>query len=164
MTSEQHNKYLAYSFFAYAGFQVFWLLLMAAWMYFVFMVLPPGRPGGPEFPMAFFGVFVALMAVFQMIFTAPSLIAGYGLLKQKKWGRIAGIVGGITAAMSVPIGTAVCVYAMWFLLGDKGKEFYEKVTDVWNPGMLSEAEVPPWESEDIREAEVIREPRPSDWR
>jgi len=28
MTSDQHNRYVAYSFLAYAGFQAFWLLIM----------------------------------------------------------------------------------------------------------------------------------------
>jgi hypothetical protein len=40
MTSEQHNRYVAYSFLAYAGFQAFWLLIMILWFYFIFGALP----------------------------------------------------------------------------------------------------------------------------
>lgn len=123
MTNEQHNKYIAYSFFAYAGFQLFWLLVMGLFFAFFFGSMP-SRPGEPEMPFAFFGIFFAFMVVFQLIFTAPAAIAGWAMLKQKPWARIAGIVGAVMAAMSVPIGTAACVYALWFWMGDNWKEVY----------------------------------------
>jgi hypothetical protein len=164
MTDEQHNKYLAYSFFAYSGFQVFWLMLISVWMYLFFTFMPT-RPGQPDLPIEFFGLFFAIMALVQIIFTLPSVIAGYGLLKQKSWGRIAGIIGGVTASMSVPIGTAVCVYAMWFLLSDKGKGFYEAVKEDLPATRLGlrESTFRPWE-EQAATAEHMKEPRPSDWR
>ena len=164
MTNEQHNKYLAYSFFAYAGFQVFWLILIGLWIY-LWLSLMQGRPGQPDFPIEFFGLFFAIMVVMQMIFTIPSVVAGYGLLKRKSWARIAGIIGGVTASMSVPVGTAVCVYAMWFLLADKGKDFYgsAKSPERSDQPSLRESSVRPWE-EEFGAQNSVREPRPADWR
>lgn len=123
MTDEQHNKYIAYSFLAHGAFQVFMLAFMVAIM--MLMMYVPVQPGQPEFPTEIYGLFIALMFVFQMAFTFPSFIAAYGLLKRKSWARIASIIAGVVAAMSVPVGTAACVYSMWFFLGDRWKSVYE---------------------------------------
>lgn len=122
MTGEEHNKYIAYIFLAHGGLQLLMLLLLAV-MFFVFLSvpMPPGEPGPPP---AFFGVFFALMFIFQTVFTTPSFIAAYALLKRKNWARIASIIAAVLAAMSVPVGTAACVYALWFFFGDEWKGVY----------------------------------------
>ena len=79
--------------------------------------------------------------------------------------RLAGIVGAVTAAMSVPAGTAVCVYALWFLLGEKWKDVYSASTlrGGGRPWELHEAAGPArWSTQTERES--VRPPRPSDWR
>jgi len=123
MTDEQHNKYIAFSFLAHGSFQLLMLLLMGLWFYFIFSSFP-GRPGDPAPPMEFFGFFFAFMFVFQMLFTAPAFIAAYALLKRKSWARIASIIAGVLSAMSVPIGTAACVYAFWFFFSENCKSIY----------------------------------------
>ena len=120
MTDEQHNRYVAYSFLAYAGFQGFWLLMMVLWFTFVFGSIP----GEPDMPFPFFGLIFGFMFVFFSIFTIPSVIAGWAMLKRKPWARTAGIVAAVLAATSAPIGTAACVYSMWFWFSDKWKTVY----------------------------------------
>ena len=164
MTSEQHNKYLGISFFIYSGFQAFFLLLMLAWFYFISSGLP-NPPGDPAPPIEFFGFFFAFMTIFQLIFTAPAVVAGWAVLTKKKWARMASIVGAVMSSMSFPIGTAVCVYALWFFLGDKWKEVYEAPfyssqfpaaglndADAWDPAF----------EEKVRQPEY--QPKPGDWR
>src|SRR5688572_23918569 len=68
MTNEQHNKYIAYSFFGYVGFQLFWLLVMGLFFAFFFRSIP-SNPGDPGPPFAFFGIFFVFMFVFQLLFT-----------------------------------------------------------------------------------------------
>lgn len=123
MTNEEHNRYVAYSFFAYAGLQLFWLVVMLVWFGFIFGSFP-SRPGEPEMPAAFFGIIFVFLLVFTLIFTAPAVLAGWAMLKRKEWARVAGIVGAVLAAASMPVGTGVCVYALWFLLGENWKEVY----------------------------------------
>lgn len=122
MTDEQHNKYIAYTFLGHAGFQLLMLAFMAAmfWM----MSRSPFAPGAPPPPRELFIFMIGFMTVFQLLFTTPSLIAAYALLKKKSWARIAAIVAGVVSAMNVPIGTAACVYSLWFFLGDNWKSVY----------------------------------------
>ncbi|HVF87817.1 MAG TPA: hypothetical protein VM866_09515 [Pyrinomonadaceae bacterium] len=167
MTNEQHNKYLGISFLIHGGFQFFWMLLMSL-MFFFFFRSFPGQPGEPGPPPEFFLIFIGFMMVFQLIFTVPSIIAGYALLKRKSWARLAGIIGGIVAAMSFPIGTAVCVYAIWFLLGEGWKEIYSQ-TGGLNGSLrheLPHAGDSSWWAEQNRKMkeETFSPPPPSDWR
>lgn len=124
MTGEEHNKYLAYSFLAHGAFQVFWMLAMSLFFLF-FMTSIPQQSRGDDPPAGVFIFFIGFIVLIQMIFAAPSFIAGYALWKRKRWARIAGIIGAVMAGASFPIGTAVCVYAFWFLLSDRGKSMYE---------------------------------------
>lgn len=133
MTDEQHNRYIAWSFLAHAGFQLLMLIMIVAiFSVFLFVPIEPGKPGPP--PKAFFGVMIAFMTVFQLLFAAPSMIAAYGLLKRKSWARIASIVAAVISAMNVPIGTAACVYSLWFFLGENWKSVYpEKACETRQP-------------------------------
>ena len=73
MTSDQHNRYVAYSFLAYAGFQAFWLLIMILWFYVIFGVLPD-RPGNPGFPPQMIVLMIGFMSVFFIFLTLPAVI------------------------------------------------------------------------------------------
>lgn len=125
MTKEEHNKYLAYSHLGYGAFQILMMLMMIAFAIIIFGVAAAGDTKG-EFPAGLIAAIVIVGFFFQLLFTAPSLIAGFGLLKRKQWAKTATIIAGVLAAMSFPIGTAVCVYTFWFLFGENGKELYER--------------------------------------
>jgi hypothetical protein len=124
-TTEEHNKYLAYSHLGYAAFQFLMMLGMLAFSLIIFGGIAANDTSG-EFPAGFVAAIMIVMGLFQLIFTAPSAIAGYGLLKRKQWAKTWGIIAGVMAAMSFPLGTAVCVYTFWFLFGESGKDFYSK--------------------------------------
>lgn len=129
MTNEEHNKYIAYAFFGHAGFQFLMLLFMAAMFGMVLFI--PGNPGEPGPPKAFFAFIIAFMTVFQMMFIIPSVLTGYALLKRKSWARIASIIAGVVAAMSVPFwNRRVCLCSVVFSgrqlerdLSDKAEQF-----------------------------------------
>jgi hypothetical protein len=58
------------------------------------------------------GIFVALLIAVMCL---PSIIAGWGLLKRKRWSRMLGIVLGAISLLSVPVGTLLGIYAIWAL-------------------------------------------------
>lgn len=103
------------------------LALMAAMFSVFFFIEPP--PGQPPPPRAFFAGMIIFFSIFYLLFTLPSVIAAYALLKKKSWARIASIVAAVISAMNVPIGTAACVYALWFFLGDNWKAIYSEDSD-----------------------------------
>jgi hypothetical protein len=57
----------------------------------------------------------ALMLVILAI-SAPSIIAGVGLLKFQPWARILTLILSALHLFSIPIGTALGVYGLWVLL------------------------------------------------
>ena len=165
MTNEEHNKYLGISFLVHGGIQLVFMLLIAAFFAFFISVVPDNPGRGDEPPVAFFIVFGVVMFVFQLVFTAPAFIAAYGLLKRKSWARIASMVGAVMAGMSFPIGTAVCVYALWFMVGEGWKEVYPQAAAPARGALPHHGEYIPWEEQARRAArEKAPPPPPPDWR
>jgi hypothetical protein len=166
MTNEEHNKYISWVFLAHAGFQ---LLMLAMFVLMFSAILSiPGRPGAPPPPREFFGFMIAFMTVFQLIFTVPSLVAAYALRKRKPWARVAAIVAGVVGAMNVPIGTAACVYSLWFFLGDYWKDVYPgQAGSKMSPAQLPEYDHVKWEGgfkTDEQGRAVFTQAEPPDWR
>lgn len=161
MDAEKHNKYLAYAHFGYAGFHLLWSLLIVGFV-MAMLSVAPGTNGPPPF---FFGVLFLMILVMQLFFTLPSAVAGYALLKRKSWAKIAAIIAAATAAMSVPLGTAVCVYTFVFLFSDEGKQFYDADA---KPAMRPVANLfaPPEERSAPRDADYTYAPpsEPPNWR
>jgi len=50
-----------------------------------------------------------------LVIGIPSLIAGVGLLKKKRWARVVAIMVAILAVTSFPIGTGAGIYTLWVL-------------------------------------------------
>ena len=67
---------------------------------------------------------MAVIVLFSLVFTIPSFIAGYGLRKRKSWAKLWGVIAGVVAGMNFPLGTALSVYSIWFLIGEGGRELY----------------------------------------
>ena len=78
------------------------------------------------------------------LLTVPSVIAGYGLLKQKSWARTSGLIAGALATTSAPFGILLCIYTLWFLLGEGGKEMYDNRRQVRAGHYVPPREMPNW--------------------
>lgn len=63
------------------------------------------------------GLFIALLSL-------PGVIAGYGLLTRKSWGRLLALVVAVLGLLNFPIGTAVGVYALWVLLQQEASYYF----------------------------------------
>lgn len=75
-------------------------------------------------PPTFVAMIFVFIGAFSVVKTIPSFVAGYALLRRRSWAKVAGIVGGVVAATSFPIGTAVGAYTLWFLFSEQGKQVY----------------------------------------
>jgi hypothetical protein len=158
LTPEEHNKYLGWSHIVYGSMFLGFMLLMVGFMFAV-GGLAATDPNGP--PAFMFGLMGLFFAVVYGAMTIPSFIAGYGLLKRKSWAKTAAIIGGVLAAMSFPVGTAVCVYTFWFLFSDPGKFLYDKTSYALPPGRQAWANVT---VNQPREQQYAPPQTPPDWR
>jgi hypothetical protein len=163
-TPEQHNKYLAYAHLAYgtlsALFTVAFLVMFGAMFVFVANA-PVGNNASPPPPPAFFVIIMLVFGGVYAAFSIPSFVAGYALLKRKPWARIASIIAGVISAMFFPIGTAICVYTLWFLMSEPGKLLYDTPTQKLPPPPLFAAN-----QDSINQPGVQRDSSvtPPDWR
>ena len=161
MTPEQHNKYLAYSNIAYGVlFSLFGVVMLAFFVGIMGTAPSPPPPG----IVIFFSLLV--IAIYSLM-TLPSFIAGWALLKKKKWAKTASIIAAVIAGSNFPIGTAVCVYTFWFLFSDPGKVFFDQnnYNYALPPGQQTWANQS-WEYDARRQREGQYQPPPSppDWR
>lgn len=166
MTPEQHNKYLAWSHIAYAGF---FALIFGLFMLFFgitmigAMLSGPGSAGGP--PAFIFVIMFLFMAVMFAMFTLPSFVAGYGLLKRKKWAKVWAIIAAVLAGGQFPMGTAVTVYTFWFLFSEPGKQWFDQGQYALPPGRQTWANPQlDYDSQRQREGQYAPPPPPPDWR
>ena len=125
MTAQEHNKFVGLAQLAYAGFHLLMIIVLMGVEGYMFenIYRRSQAMGGPP-PPAFLGLIFIAAGIFSIAMIIPSVVAGYALLKRRPWAKVAGIVGGVVAATSFPIGTAVAVYTFWFLFSDVGKQLY----------------------------------------
>lgn len=155
MTPQEHSKYLGISQLVYGGF----MCLLSIFMMGMFAGVLGGAPGGPPIGMIIFlCVFIGLL---YGMMTIPSFVAGYALLKKKRWAKTAAIIGGVTAAMNFPIGTAVCIYTFWLLFSEQGKTLFDEASYMLPPSRQT------WAS-DVhqrqQQPEYVPPTTPPDWR
>ncbi|HEX7313707.1 MAG TPA: hypothetical protein VF297_07285 [Pyrinomonadaceae bacterium] len=172
MTPQDHNKMLGIMHLIYGGFFGLVTLLMAVFFGIVGLGLGAAAANDPNAPPA--GFFIALFGFIVVLYgllSIPSIIAGYGMLKRKSWAKVAGIVASVLSAMSFPFGTALCVYTLWFLVGE-GQNFYRGGYDAppapdWR-GSLRDGGAYDWETQRTQQSSRPRDyapPRqPPDWR
>jgi hypothetical protein len=165
LTPEQHIKYLGWSHIAYAGF---FALIFGLFMLFFGASMIAGmlsNPGSSGFPVLIFVIMFLFMAVIFAGFTLPSFVAGYGLLKRKKWAKVWSIIAAVLAGGQFPMGTAVTVYTFWLLFSEPGKQWFDQGQYALPPGRQTWANSQ-WDpdAQRQREGHYIPPPPPPDWR
>jgi hypothetical protein len=65
-----------------------------------------------------------MIGVFFLLIALPSIIAGVGLLRYRRWGRGLTLVLSFLRILEFPFGTATAIYSFWVLLSQEGKSFY----------------------------------------
>jgi hypothetical protein len=58
------------------------------------------------------------------VLALPGIVAGYGLLTRRRWGRMLAIVVGILNLANVPLGTALGAYTLYVLLQEQADELF----------------------------------------
>ena len=71
------------------------------------------------------GIAGSALAAFLCFFSLPGLATGYGLLQQKPWARILGIVLSALSLINIPFGTIVGIYGLWVLLNKDTERLFD---------------------------------------
>ena len=165
MTTEDHNKVIGIMHLIWGGFNELIMLFLVPF-FLAFIPLIGSDPQAPPELKWFFGVFGIFFLVLALLFGIPPIVAAYGMLKRKRWAKVACIVSSCLAALSFPFGTALCVYTLWFVFGE-GQNFYSAPDDAVRRGSLRDANTFDWESQraaDARRRDYAPPPQPPDWR
>jgi hypothetical protein len=123
MKAQDHNKLLGIAFLVTGGLH---LLSLLSTLITLPMLLSdassPFRADPTVMRIFTIVMYVALgLNLFQGLLDS---IAGFGILKRKQWGRVMGMVAAVPSLLGIPLGTALGVYALWFMTSDRGKNFY----------------------------------------
>jgi hypothetical protein len=77
------------------------------------------------------GVLAAVVPIIVLVISAPSVIAGVGLLKYKSWARMLTIILSAIHLMSIPFGTALGIYGLWALLKPESEALFRAHPPQW---------------------------------
>jgi hypothetical protein len=96
---------------------------------FVFMLLAGiGVASGDSQAMAILSIVGTVVGALLAVLAIPGLVAGYGLLARKAWGRVLAIVVGILGLINFPVGTAIGIYAILVLLQEEANGYFMSPT------------------------------------
>jgi len=99
----------------FAGFVLFWVLMGLSFI----------PEMGGDVTMILRGVGIGIGA-FLIVLSLPEIIAGYGVLKAKEWGRIMTLVLSFLNLLNFPLGTALGVYSFVILIKDESVKHFHK--------------------------------------
>ena len=107
-----------------------WLLIVGNALFlaigvFVFILLTGiGAVSGDAEAMSILAIVGTSVALLMTVMALPGIIAGYGLLKRRSWGRVLAIVVAVLSLFNVPFGTVLGIYALWVLLQQAANEYF----------------------------------------
>jgi len=130
MTDVDHNRILAFGFAVFAAifFFTFLLLLLVTTGVFVALGFSLASESGDDKQVGIGilgGIFtVVFYVVLGLICVLPTALASWKLFKRKSRARLWATVAAIVILPVLPMGTALGIYALWFLYSPVGKHFY----------------------------------------
>jgi hypothetical protein len=104
---------------------VFLLLGLCGFVFFAGLGVFAAADSGDAMALPILGLIGTVGLVFIAVLALLGLLAGYGLLKRKKWGQILGIVDGVLNLFSIPLGTALGAYTLFVLFQNSANDFFD---------------------------------------
>lgn len=122
MTTREHGRLLGIFFLIQAGLQIFGgLIAVVIYGGLGGLMLANARRDDEQLMGGFFLGGALLVGALVLVFAALNLTAGLKLYKNKPGARVWGIVASCLVLLGFPLGTALGVYGLWFLFGEKGQ-------------------------------------------
>ncbi len=84
-----------------------------------------GLISGDETVIAITTIVASIVAGFLILFSAPGIICGFGLLKFRPWSRILALILGVINLINIPFGTALGLYTFWILIQEETETLFK---------------------------------------
>ncbi len=160
MTATSHNRILGILHLAYGGLMLLLMIAFSIFMLVMMGVIATNNNSGDLIEGGIFALVIIFVVAINLLLITPSFLAGYALLKRKRWAKTMGMIAAIAAGLNFPLGSALCVYTLWFLFGESGRFLYHKAAYALPPGDASWARTASRELE----REYVPPSAPPDWR
>ena len=76
------------------------------------------------------GIVAVFVSAIMVILALPSLLAGWGLLRRRNWGRILAIIVSFLNITNFPFGTLIAVYTLYVLLQSEASAYFNGVKKI----------------------------------
>ncbi|HLJ74061.1 MAG TPA: hypothetical protein VKU62_05715 [Thermoanaerobaculia bacterium] len=116
---QQHVRILGWLFIVYSA-------IIDVIALIVFAVLGgAGALSGDRQALMVTGAVGVGIAILLFLISVPGILAGLGLFKYQQWARILALVLAVLHLFSIPLGTALGIYAFWVLLDPQATPLFE---------------------------------------
>src|SRR5262245_25737926 len=122
MTPQDHNKIIGIMHLIWGGFNALVMLILVPFIIAI-GALGASDPGAPPGIAAIFGIIGVIILFLTLVLCLPPILAGYAMLKRKRWAKVMSIIAACFESLSMPFGTALAVYSLWFHFGP-GQNFH----------------------------------------
>ncbi len=104
---------------------IFLLLGICGFLFFASLGIFAAADSGDAVALPILGLIGTIGLLIFAVLALPGMLAGYGLLRRKKWGQVLGLVVGILSLFNVPIGTAIGGYTLFVLFQESAKGYFD---------------------------------------
>ena len=101
------------------------VLLIFGTAYGIVGVITPREPNA-AIALPIIAMIGGAIALFLLIVSIPSVIAGIGLYCFKSWARLLAIIVSALHLLNIPFGTALGIYGFWVLLSSDSQPLFSK--------------------------------------
>lgn len=116
---ENHKRVLAFIYIISGSLQILGMILLATLFESFMPFISEQADPDAQWVFTWLVPFIRAIAIgVVLILAIPAIIAGAGLLNQKKWALTLALVLGCLKLFSFPIGTAIGIYTIWVYAGD----------------------------------------------
>ncbi|MFQ5629037.1 MAG: hypothetical protein ACE5I1_09775 [bacterium] len=110
------NQHITILGILYIAFNIFFVGIA---MLVFFVLTGAGVLSGDAEAMFITSTLGTVIGFFIAITSLPGIIAGYGILKRKEWGRILSLILGVLNLINIPFGTILGIYTLYVLLNQE---------------------------------------------
>jgi hypothetical protein len=117
-----HVKILAVCYFVFGALATLLAFFSSIGMAILASIVGASHDEAAPLGVAVLGLTGIALTIVFLVYAIPSIACGFGLLQQRRWARILGIILAAISLIKFPFGTIFGAYALWV--------FFQKDTEM----------------------------------